>query len=125
MAEFNFRKQYSGALACASVIATALCNIYIIIKIKYGQVLITKTTLKPYYLSLAYLLLSSVVLMLRYYLECSRDSKTIAIKYWNNVDGDNLVAVTRLLESITVVIFIYFIGVRINSCAVVYQFMVY
>ena len=30
-----------------------------------------------------------------------------------------------MLESITVVIFIYFIAVRINSCAIVYQFMVY
>ena len=94
-------------------------------RIRYGDVLITKTSLKPYYLTLAYLILSSVVSLLRYYLYTTGDEDKIALNYWNNVDGNSLIAATRFLLSITHVFFIYFIAVRINSCAIMYQFMVY
>ena len=120
MQDFIFLNEYSGALACSLIMITILCNISIIMKIKYGRVLITKTTLKPYYLAFAYLILSYVNMMMREYLESTNTSKKFHLMYWNNVDGDTIVAIARLIDSITIVLFVYFIAVRINSCAIVY-----
>ena len=119
MVEFIVLNEYSGALACSLIVITILCNIAIIMKIKYGQVLITKTTLKPYYLAFVYLILSYVNMMIREYLETTKTTKKFNLKYWNNVDGDIIVAVARFIDSITIVLFVYFIAVRINSCAIV------
>ena len=102
------------------MISTTLFNIVLIMRIKYGQVLITKTTLRPYYLTLIYLILTTVVSLSRYYLYITDTSGKIAINYWNNIDGNTSIAVTRFLLSITHMLFIYFIAYRINSCAIMY-----
>ena len=120
MASHNLVYSYSCALSSASVILTTLYNLYIIMRIRYGSVLITKFTLKPYYLTFAYLALSSVVSLMRYYLYITRDPAKITLDYWNNVDGDTMIGVTRFMLSITHVLFVYFIAMRINSCAIVY-----
>ena len=51
---------YSFAGYFATITITILYNIFQIVKIRYGDVLITKSTLKPYYLSLFYMVLNFI-----------------------------------------------------------------
>ena len=48
-----------------------------------------------------------------------------ALNYYNNIDDNNLIAFTRIFDSYINTVFVFFIAVRIDSCAIMYQFMVY
>ena len=48
-----------------------------------------------------------------------------ALNYYNNIDGNILIAFTRIFDSYISTVFVFFIVVRIDSCAIMYQFMVY
>ena len=50
-------KKYGSSFVLALVITTLLGCIYVIYQIRYGNVIITKKTLTPYYILLIYLLL--------------------------------------------------------------------
>ena len=58
MEGYDISYNYAPALTFATLIITVLYNVFVIMQIKYGEVLITRTSLKPYYLSLAYLVVS-------------------------------------------------------------------
>ena len=51
---------YSPSMTFSTVILSIAYNFYLIMKLKYGDLLINKTTLMPYYLALFYLCSSAV-----------------------------------------------------------------
>ena len=126
MARYNLFEEYSPALTLACIMITFLCNIVILTRIKYGPNMITKNTLKPYKFTLAFLAISLTTAFLRYFIiGKSANDKMATVDYWNNVDGYDLIAFSRLLDNFANIMFVYFIAVRIDSCAIMYQFMIY
>ena len=123
--EFKLHTAYSVNLALAFVSTSLLYNVYLIFKIKYGSVYITKETLKPYYYSLAYLVIYSVEAALKcVIMENTKLSREAAnANFWNNADGDLLVSVVRILDSAKVLSFILFISSRTFAVFEIYEFM--
>ena len=68
MVDYVLLKQYSFAMYFATSMMTIIWNIYLLVKIKYGDILITKSTLKPYYFSLLFLVLNFIKAIVRYYI---------------------------------------------------------
>ena len=68
-------EEYAFAGYLATVTITILYNIYLIVKIRYGDVLITKSTLRPYYLSLLYLVLCFVKSFIRHLTKLDLEEK--------------------------------------------------
>ena len=60
MVKINLVELYSYCGFVAAVMITILFNIFQIVKIRYGDVLITKSTLRPYYASLFYMILTFI-----------------------------------------------------------------
>ena len=84
----SWEEEYSGAFAVALILGTLFYNVYLIFRIKYGSVLITKETLKPYYYSLAYLICSGFETSLKCWViwESTPDYSTANANIWNNAD---------------------------------------
>ena len=68
MVDYVLLKQYSFAMYFATSMMTIIWNIYLLVKIRYGDILITKSTLKPYYLSLWFLVLNFIKAIVRFYI---------------------------------------------------------
>ena len=123
--EYKLHIEYSLYLALAFVLTSLLYNVYLIFKIRYGSVYITKETLKPYYHSLAYLVIYSVEAALKCVIieNTKLSKKATNANFWNNADGNLLVSVVRILDSAKVLSFILFISSRTFAVANIYEFM--
>lgn len=115
--QYDLIGQYSFAMYFAMSIVTVLFNIYLIMKIRYGKELITKSTLNPYYVTLTFLILNFIKSLIRWHISRDFPDKLRgALDYYNNVDGNILIALTRVFDSYINTVFVYFIVVRIDSC---------
>ena len=123
---YDIINEYSFAMFFAMTMITAFYNIYLIVRIRYGEKVITKTTLTPYYLSAIFLVLNNILAILRFYITMylpEADYKTLY--YYNNVDGDPIISITRVYDSFVKTFFVYFIIARIKNCGIIYELMVY
>ena len=66
--QYDLIGQYSFAMYFAMSTVTVLFNIYLIMKIRYGKELITKSTLNPYYLTLTFLILNYIKIFVRWHI---------------------------------------------------------
>ena len=111
-------------MSLALIAVTMLYNIFLIVKIRYDKVLITKITLRPYYCALAYLITICIEGVLKCYFSYGdHGGKKRDLNIWNNVDKSNLIATIRVFDSINIVFFIYFVASRTQNAALLYQFM--
>ena len=123
---YDIFNEYSFAMYFAMTMITALYNIYLIVRIRYGEKIITKTTLTPYYLSVTFLVLNYTLAILRLYISMYLpDADYKALYYYNNVDGDPIISVTRVYDTFVKTFFVYFIIARIKNCGIMYELMVY
>ena len=123
---YDIMNEYSFAMYFAMTMITAFYNIYLIVRIRYGETVITKTTLTPYYFSLIFLVLNYILAILRLYIAMYLpDADYKALFYYNNVDGDLIIAVTRVYDSFVKTFFVYFIIARIKNCGIMHELMVY
>ena len=125
---YNFLREYSGNIALALILTTLFYNVYLIFKIRYGSILITKMSLWPYYYSLAYL----TACALNTYCKCieiwtapDEQYEKAALNIWNNVGADPFIAFIRILDSVEILCFILFISSRAYIVAILYEFMMY
>ena len=49
-----------------------------------------------------------------------KDETNKALYYYNNVDGNLIIAVTWVYESFVNAVFVYFMLIRIDNCAIMY-----
>ena len=108
----NIFTQYADSINFSLVILTLIYNVFEICRIKYGHILITKITLRPYYLSLGYLFIDVL-----FYI--NNDSIV-------NQDGMNLLMIIEItLENCRLVLFLTFIIYRILDNKLLHAFMVF
>ena len=102
-------EEYSGFIALALVLVTMIYNVYLIYKIKYGNVMITKMCLLPYYYALGYLTIGGINTLLKcivIWQDPNDDMNKADLNIWNNVDANWLVAIIRVLDSAEILCFI-------------------
>ena len=58
-------QDYSPEISLALILFTMLCNVFLILKIKYGNMLVTKSTVTPYNYALSYMITSIVSAILK------------------------------------------------------------
>ena len=127
MEYLSFSSKYSGPISLSLTILTLLYNIFEIVRIRYGKVLITKTTLRPYIHSLLYL--GSYVLegfirvwMNEIDLDKGRDFDPTVLK---ESAGFEWKSILHVINCFTLTLFTYFIGGRILSCLIKLEFMIF
>ena len=97
-----------------------LYDIYLILKIRYGNVLITKITLRPYYYALAYLVCSFLFNLMRCHFNDTATNLNDNLNVWNNADQNWLIAAMRVLDACSLIFFIYFIASRTHKVALLH-----
>ena len=125
---YNFLREYSGNIALALILTTLLYNIYLIFKIRYGSILVTRMSLWPYYYSLAYLTacgLGTYCKIVEIWTKPEQEYEKAALNIWNNAKAEWFISFIRILDSVEILSFILFISSRAYIVAILYEFMMY